>query len=453
MSCNISRKNLCNKSVCSTCYSRSFATHPKSEYWSSKNEHKPHQVLKSSNKKYLFDCKECGHELRLPLCNITNGQWCKYCNRDGLCSLDDCEFCYKKSFASHPMAIWWSLKNDNTPREILKSSDKKFKFDCSKCHHEFESRLFSISDNHCAYCSNQKLCNQCNECFSKSCASHKMNKAWSPKNDLLPTNVFLQSNKKIIFNCLICSHEYETTPNHYYNRNGSCPYCANKRLCEDLNCKTCFEKSFASHPLVDCFSKKNTINTRQIFKGSETKCIFECNTCNSEFESKLYNVLTGYWCPYCKNKTEAKVLEFLKENYSDYKTQIRFDWCKYSITNNIMPFDFGLIGNKILIELDGEQHFSQVSNWESPDTVQSKDIEKIKNSINNGYSIIHIYQKEVWNNAYDWKDILTMTILYLKQQTEPIALFISSCYKYENHIKKLDNNTKYKILNPQHFEL
>jgi very-short-patch-repair endonuclease len=280
-----------------------------------------------------------------------------------------------------------------------------------------------------------------------------MNDAWSSKNRLLPSSVFLQSNKKIIFNCLTCSHEYETSPNHYYNRNGSCPYCANKKLCQDINCNNCFGKSFASHPLVGCFSSKNNSNPRNIFKGSETKYIFECNVCHSEFESKMYNVLTGYWCPYCKNKTEAKILEFLKGNYSNYKTQLRFNWCRYSLTNNIMPFDFGIIDNKILIELDGEHHFNQVSNWSSPDIVQNKDIEKIINSIKNGYLLIHIYQKEVWNNVYDWKDILRKCITYLQENTEPQVLFISCCSKYSTHIQKLDNNIKYKIINPHNFKL
>jgi very-short-patch-repair endonuclease len=349
------------------------------------------------------------------------------------------------------MAICWSLKNNNSPREILKGSDKKFWFDCSECNHEFESRLFSISNNHCPYCSNQKLCNQCDNCFKKSCASHEMNIAWSSKNEVPSVEIFLQSNKKIIFNCLTCLHEYETTPNHYYNRNGSCPYCANKKLCNN-ECNICYNKSFASHPLVNCWSIKNTINPRNIFKGSETKCIFDCDTCKSEFESKMYNILTGYWCPYCKNKTEAKLLEFIKNNYSNYKTQLRFDWCRYSQTNNIMPFDFGLSDKKILIELDGEQHFSQVSNWDSPESVQIKDIEKIKNSIQNGYSIIHIYQKEVWNDIYNWKYILRKLIKYLEQTKEPIALFVSWCDKYITHIQKLDN-IKYKVINPQNFKL
>ena len=445
---SITSKKLCGKIECSNCYSRSFVTHPKALYWSSKNNLDPIYVHKSSNKKFWFDCVDCGHEIDIALNKISSGGWCSYCNKDKICYSTNCKFCYTKSFASHPMAIKWSLKNEDIPRNTLKGSDKKYWFDCSECGHDFESRLYSVTENHCPYCSNQKLCNntECIICLNKSCASHKIKDAWSTKNEIKPREVFLQSNKKYIFNCVSCTHEYETTANHYYNRNGSCPYCSNKNLCYN-DCDICYNKSFASHHLIACWSSKNTINPRNIFKGSETKCIFNCNICNSEFDSKLYNVLTGYWCPYCKNKSEAKLLECIKSNYIDYKTQIRFDWCRFSKTGNIMPFDFMV--NNILIELDGEQHFSQISNWESPELTQQKDIEKIKYCIKNGYSIIHIYQKEVWNDIYNWKQVIQEAIAYLKSIEEPEVLFISYCNKYESHIAKLDSSIKYIIIKPE----
>jgi hypothetical protein len=65
MNCTITSKKLCGQPECSTCYNRSFAIHPKSIYWSSKNNVKSYQVLKNSNKKYLFDCIDCGHELEM----------------------------------------------------------------------------------------------------------------------------------------------------------------------------------------------------------------------------------------------------------------------------------------------------------------------------------------------------------------------------------------------------
>lgn len=451
MSCSSSSKKLCGRIKCSTCYNRSFANHQKAQFWSSKNELNPIQVFKNSNKKYLFDCTDCGHEIEMILKNVSANQWCKFCNSDGICE-EDCIYCYNKSFASHPMAIMWSNKNNYNPRNILKSSDKKCWFDCSDCGHSFESRLFSITtENHCAYCKNQKICNDgcCSYCYKKSCASHKMSEAWSPLNEISSRNTFLQSNKKIVFNCLICRHEYSTTPNHYYNRNGSCPYCANKKLCQENECVSCFNNSFASHPLVDCWSNKNNTTPRRVFKGSDTKYLFNCNMCNSEFESKLYNVLTGYWCPYCKNKTEGKVLKFIQTEYSDYKSQLRFDWCRYSKTNNIMPFDFGLTDKKILIELDGEQHFSQVSNWDSPESIQEKDIEKIKYALDNGFTLIHIYQSEVWNNTYDWKHTLKIIVQNLIIENNPRVIFVCGSSKYVQHITRLNNLVKYETINPK----
>jgi hypothetical protein len=450
MSCSVSQKLLCGEDSCKTCYERSFATHPRVSCWSSQNDLRAIQVSKNSNKKFKFNCEDCGHELEMILKNICSGQWCKYCNSDGLCEEEDCLFCYQKSFASHPMAEAWSTQNEITPRQIMRRSDKKFWFECIDCKHSFSSILYSINnDKHCPFCTSQQLCDnhECNICFKKSCASHEISKAWSLNNKIQPRQLFLQSNKIIIFNCLICYHSYETKIQHYINRNGSCPYCANKYLCENEDCKPCFQKSFASHPQIHCWSTKNTISPRKLFKGSETTCIFDCDICHSEFKSKLYNVLTGYWCPYCKKKTEAKVYSFLKSQDGEWATQLRFPWCRFSNTGNVMPFDFGSISKKILIEVDGAQHFTQISNWEHPENVQMKDIEKIQYCIKEGFSIIHINQLDIWKDSYDWKKTLTSEIMRL-EGIDPQCSFISLKSIYESHICKLDNTINYTIINP-----
>ena len=450
MSCSTKQKVLCGLESCIVCYERSFAIHIRASCWSSQNKLQAIQVTKSSNKKFKFDCKDCGHEIILSLCNISNGQWCKYCNRDGLCDADDCLFCYQKSFAPHPMAESWSTKNELKPRQVMRSSDKKIWFECTDCNHSFNVKLFSINkDKHCPFCTNQQLCNQddCIICFNKSCASHEMDKAWHLDNDIQSRHVFLQSNKKIKFNCLICFHIYETTPNHYYNRDNQCSYCSNRKLCEKEDCTLCFQKSFASHPQSYCWSKNNTTSPRNLFKGSEITCIFDCDICHSEFKSKLYNVLTGYWCPYCKKKTEAKVYAFLKLQDGEWTTQLRFPWCCFSNTGNVMPFDFGSISKKILIEVDGQQHFTQISNWDAPENVQVKDIEKIKYCVKEGFSIIHINQLDIWKETYDWKEVIQNEIRRL-EELEPQCSFISSKSMYEPHISKLDNTIRYTIINP-----
>ncbi len=449
--CNYCNSNgLCKKDNCKFCFEKSFASHPRAVNWSCKNEEKPIEVLKNSNKKYAFNCDKCNHELNIALNHISQGGWCKYCNAGVLCDDTKCIQCYKNSFASHFMAICWSPKNELGPREVSKGSDKKYWFKCNNCKHEFNAAAYSIkNDTYCPFCTNQKLCedDQCMECFNKSCASHKIKEEWSTLNQKSARQTFLQTNKKVWLNCIECGHLKSTSPNKYYNRDGCCPYCANKKLCEDDTCIDCFNKSFASHPRIDCFSKKNNINPRLLFKGSETNCIFTCNKCKLDFNSKLYNILTGSWCPFCKNKTEGKLMEFLQQQYVECKTQLRFDWCRFSETNNYMPIDFGLINEKVLIELDGKQHFNQVSNWTSPEEVQIKDIEKINRCIANGYSIIHINQLDVWHDKYDWKNILINEIEGLKGK-QPSLVLISSDNSYNTHINMLEKNINYKYLNP-----
>ena len=437
--------------ACSVCASRSFANHPKAKYWSSKNDIEPEYVMKYSNKKYKFDCEDCNHEIELILNHITQGGWCSYCNKHSLCESEDCLFCFQKSFASHAMASNWSSKNTFTPRQVTRSSEKKCWFDCSTCNHSFQTVLFSINkDKYCPYCTSQALCesDDCKVCFEKSCASHFIKDAWSHLNEKMPRQMFLQSNKKAKFCCLVCKHNYETTIIHFYNRNGSCPYCSNKYLCDETSCSACFQKSFASHPQIYCWSSKNIVNPRSVFKGSEKRCTFDCDVCHSEFEAKLYNVLTGYWCPFCKNKTEAKMARFLQKMYPECKTQERFDWCRFSITNNIMPFDF-MVGD-ILIELDGEQHFTQVSNWDTPESVQVKDIEKIQKAVKEGYSVIHLLQMDVWNDTYDWKKVLQATMEEL-EGSPPQCIFLQkeTCTEYNTHIMQLGDSVMFSCKRPK----
>lgn len=449
MSCSQTRKALCGQETCRVCLERSFAQHPRAPCWSEKNEKRPHEVLRSSNKHFWLDCDMCGHELYMPLNRLRGTQWCVYCNSNGLCSSSSCDMCHEKSFASHPMAIYWSLQNDKMPREVCKRSDRKIFFDCGDCGHSFQAALYSVqNDKHCPFCTNQRLCSEagCNVCLEKSCASHeRMSASWSPDNPLKAREVFLQSNKKFTFDCFVCHHIYTSTPNQHMRYDSGCSYCSNKRLCEKEECVICFQKSFASHPKVICWSSTNPMAPRSVFKGSEQKARFNCEICHSSFDSKLYNVLTGYWCPYCKKKTEAILNAFLEAEYP-IKKQARLNWCRFSETGNIMPFDVMRTDVPILIELDGEQHFYQIANWGTPEQVQQKDVEKIQKSLQNGYSIIHLLQQDVWKNHYDWKGVLREVMASL-EGADPLCVFLcSDASAYHTHIHRLQDSVPYRVV-------
>jgi very-short-patch-repair endonuclease len=112
-----------------------------------------------------------------------------------------------------------------------------------------------------------------------------------------------------------------------------------------------------------------------------------------------------------------------------------------------MPFDFGLEEEKILIELDGIQHFEQVSNWNSPDNVKIKDVEKMVNAVEAGYSVIHLFQPEVWSDTYDWKSVLKEQVEKWKTEKGTRCVFISQREVYGEHIRGL-GNMPYEVVHP-----
>jgi len=320
------------------------------------------------------------------------------------------EIPFEKSFASHPKSEFWSNKNDLKSKNVFKNSNNKFWFECNICYHSFDSRLGDINQKNrwCPYCVNQKLCEKddCLECFNKSFASHPKSKFWSNINNLKPIQVFNQSNKNFEFICNICNHNFQISPSHIINR--WCSYCSNKILCQNDNCKECFKKSFASHPKSNFWSNKNNLKPIQVFISSNKKYIFNCDKCKNDFLSNVNNITcNNNWCPFCKNKTEGILNEWLIENFKNVIYQPRFDWCK---DKRKLPFDFLLEEFKLIIELDGAQHFEQVSNWKSPEETQIVDKFKMKSALENGYSLIRIKQDDVWNNKIDWENILINSI-------------------------------------------
>ncbi len=93
--------------------------------------------------------------------------------------------------------------------------------------------------------------------------------------------------------------------------------------------------------------------------------------------------------------------EKLKTIYPELEQQYKTDWCKNLKTKRYLPFDFVLNNYKIIIELDGSQHFIQVSNWKASDENLINDKYKMKCANDNNYSVIRIIQYNVYNDKYD----------------------------------------------------
>ncbi len=357
---------------------------------------------------------------------------------------------FSRSVASHPKAgKYWSKsnvdENDNyiDPQNILKTSTDLYNFDCVKCKHTFEAKPCNVTHNTqpswCQYCISHILCNKddCIFCFNKSFLSSEYSKYIHPDCTVNPRNVFSGGDIVVTFICpkQDCKHIFEKNlrdVKHGY----FCPYCpksGKKKLCDDINCMICFKKSFASHEKSQFWSKKNNIDPRKVNIGSSThKYWFDCPSCENEFEMSPCHISSNNkWCPYCKNKTELKMYTELQKYYPNIQTQFSADWCK-NIRNICLPFDFLIEEYKIIIELDGDQHFIQVGSWSPPEVQRNRDLFKMKCANDNGYSIIRIYQRDVLNDKIEWVQILQ----------ESIQEIISKNI-IENHFIAFDEN-KYK---------
>jgi len=429
-----SDKKLCTSDECNFCYNLSFASHEKSKFLADENEIDARNIFKGSGKKYIFVCNnnECNHKFEAQISCVTKlirPTWCPFCSGNKLCTHDECNICYNRSFASHEKSKLWSKKNKNKPREIFKNSGLHFIFDCDICEHEYSTRVVSVvSGCLCGFCQNKYLCGEktCTVCFNKSFASHEKSKYWSKNNKKKPYEVFRSSCCHFKFDCNICEHEFEIRLD-LISRGSWCCFCFGKELCSNDTCDFCYNKSFASHEKSKYWSKKNKQSSRQVNKRSDQKAIFDCPLCDEEYESMCYSVANGASCNCTVNKTESKLFKWLTTDKGYCVTRgAKFDFCKNIETGRHLPFDFVIDilitefdGSsrimRILIELDGEQHFKDMICWRSLNKDQrERDVYKTKKANENGYDVIRLLQTDVFSDKNNWQQLLDTAIDNLK---------------------------------------
>jgi len=173
-----------------------------------------------------------------------------------------------------------------------------------------------------------------------------------------------------------------------------------------------------------------------VFKNSNKKFIFECNECGNEFLKVLHSInLCDGWCAICKHKTEKILFEYLDKKYGNKNIKSQF---VIDIDNNKFRYDFLIKNKNILIELDGNQHFMQISNWETPEYNLNNDSIKINYAIKNNYTIIHLLQTDVLKNINNWKTKLDKLIM--EYDNPQVIIINNDANIYEKHIDKIKEN-------------
>jgi very-short-patch-repair endonuclease len=336
---------------------------------------------------------------------------------------------------------WHPTKNeDNKPNELSYGSSKKVWWLCSNkkdcnCNHEWESTIDSRRNGSgCPYCNRKKFC-YCNSLEGKY---PEIAKEWHPtKNgDNKPNELSYGSNQKVwwlcsnISKCEKCNyiHEWEAIIANRTDKNSGCPYCngGNFCFCNSLEGKYP-EIAKEWHPTKNGYNKPSDFSY-----GTHQKIWWLCSNKNNsnyihEWEATIANRTKGTGCPYCINKTEGILKDFLQNHYL-IETQFKKDWCK-NIT--YLPFDFCIEELKIIIELDGGQHFNQVVNWYSPEIINERDRYKMKCANENGFSVIRIVQEDVWDNKYEWKKEILENIEKIKNEGKVQNVFMCKNSEYD----------------------
>jgi very-short-patch-repair endonuclease len=140
-------------------------------------------------------------------------------------------------------------------------------------------------------------------------------------------------------------------------------------------------------------------------EDQKKKYKIKCDVCPHSFIIAGNKISSGRWCSYCGSK--------------------KYKWCK---NKTYLPFDFSIEELKIIIEIDGEQHFIQVSNWKSPELALEKDIFKMKKALEKGYTIIRIIQIDIWNDKNNWREKLDELLI---RHENPSVYYIGCDKKYK----------------------
>jgi len=364
-----------------------------------------------SKEKVIIKCKEHGEFYQSPYVHVNQKSGCKKCGTEittKKCKSNTFEF-IEKAKQVHKDKYDYSKVDYNV-------SIEKVIIIC-KIHGDFfQTPNNHLTGNGCKKCATELIIEK-----SKSSTFEFIEKAKKIHGDKYDYSMveYNNSKKKVTIICKIHG-EFKQPPADHLSKKGCvlCGFCNSSKL-NRSNTEEFIEKAKKKHGNIYDYSKVNYITNR-------TKVIIVCKN-HGEFLIIPYYHLDGAGCCFCVNKTEGMLFEKMKNHYPTIISQFIQDWCKNK------RFDFCIPEYKIIIELDGLQHFKQVRNWKSPEEHFENDKFKEKCANENQYSTIRILQEDVYNNSYNWCQELCDAIEYVKESNKIQNIYLCKNGEYDNY--------------------
>jgi len=233
---------------------------------------------------------------------------------------------------------------------------------------------------------------------------------------------YINDFSKICISCKIHGDFFQKASNHLLGR--GCNLCANivRGAIKRKSKEKFIEDSMKVHG--DKYDYSNVEYTNSVEKVSVI-----CKN-HGIFNISPSNHISGKGCSLCIFKGEEKLYIKLKKVFHSLERQCKFSWCK---NKKPLPYDFCIPEYKILIEIDGRQHFEKVSNWRSNKEQFIVDKFKEKCANDNGYKIIRLLQEDVFYDKFDWFNLLTEKIEHLNEKNTIENEYICKNNEYVNY--------------------
>ena len=245
---------------------------------------------------------------------------------------------------------------------------------------------------------------------------------------------YINKQTKVMIGCKSCNKDFLITPDYMISR--PCELIVGCYEC-NLNRRS-KNMSLDKSEIIERYKEHWTFTNWDGYKTSNDFVTAKCNKCDYISKFKIRRLMNNRGCSKCTLKTEKQMLKYLEKNGFKVETQFIIESCK---NKKYLPFDFCIPDKKIIIELDGMQHFKQVRNWKCPKEQLLRDIFKMKKAFENGYKIIRIFQEDVYRYKDEW---LNSVLLPEISDGCKQFMFISKNKDiYNEHIKFIGLDTIY----------
>ena len=369
----------------------------------------------NSKTKIEVSCKTCGNIWNPIPSNLLKGCSCPKCRKK--------EQIKKLTFTKEQFVEKYNSKYPNKIDILGEYVNAKTKIvcKCKKC-----QNLFSMTPDNLLK-GEGCICLIENSTLKKTTQQFK-NEYYKkfPNSKVIIMGEYIGCKEKIKCQCEECNYEWETTPDCLL-RGSSCYRCRGHIAKTTKEFKDEYYEKFpnSSISIIGEYKKENI----------PIKC--KCNICQNIWETtNPHRLLNGCGCPKCSNSKGNNVIkDILTLHNINYVEEKTFENCKMKC---FLRFDFFLPKYNILIEYDGEQHFTNSSYYGGKNEFNKRiEYDNIKNTYckNNNIFLLRIPYKYKPSKQKDKIEKIILDYLKTKQIPKEIVKFYNK-YTFSNYLKE-----------------